>query len=157
MSQPDTIVIWLKNIWKVTLNLIKQQQCGQSLRCSLSRHVSRLMTKPTKWHPAKSKISLGICPVWSVFAVRMKKAWVLIYLLSTLQRLWSDWAHRPYCWFCRAMAHVEKEEAPDKEPHLWVQFEPCHEKTCLWGFRLDKPQTDLLSFRDKLESWYLWI
>ena len=30
-------------------------------------HMSRLMTKPTKWHvrPAKTQISLGIRPVWS--------------------------------------------------------------------------------------------
>ena len=30
-------------------------------------NLSRLMTKPTKWHvrPAKTQISLGICPVWS--------------------------------------------------------------------------------------------
>ena len=27
-----------------------------------------------------------------VFAVRMKKAWVLSYLLSVQRRLWSDWA-----------------------------------------------------------------
>ena len=27
-----------------------------------------------------------------VFAVRMKKAWVLIYPLSAKRRLWSDWA-----------------------------------------------------------------
>ena len=28
--------------------------------------MSRLMTKPTKWlRPAKTQISLGICPVWS--------------------------------------------------------------------------------------------
>ena len=47
-------------------------------------HLSRLTTKPTKWHvhPAKT---------WTrVFAVRMKKAWVLSYLLSTQRRLWSD-------------------------------------------------------------------
>ena len=28
-----------------------------------------------------------------VFAVRMKKAWVLSYPLSAQQRLWSDWAY----------------------------------------------------------------
>ena len=52
------------------------------------------MTKPTKWHvrQAKTQISLGIRPVWSVFAVRMKKAWVLSYPLSTKWRLWSDWS-----------------------------------------------------------------
>ena len=42
--------------------------------------------------PAKTQISLGIRPVWSVFAVPMKKAWVLSYPLSAQQRLWSDWA-----------------------------------------------------------------
>ena len=52
------------------------------------------MTKPTNWHvgPAKTLIRLGICPVWSVFAVRMKKARVLSYPLSAQWRLWSDWA-----------------------------------------------------------------
>ena len=33
--------------------------------------------------PAKTQISLGIRPVWSVFAVSMKKAWVLSYPFST--------------------------------------------------------------------------
>ena len=41
---------------------------------------------------AKTQISLGIRPVWSVFAVCMKKAWVLSYPSSTQRRLWSDWA-----------------------------------------------------------------
>ena len=55
--------------------------------------------------------------VWSVFTVRMKKALVLSYPLSTQRRLWSDWAdapadlslrwaHRPFCWFCHSAAHV---------------------------------------------------
>ena len=42
--------------------------------------------------PGKTQISLGIRPDWSVFAVRMKKAWVLSYPLSAVPRLWSDWA-----------------------------------------------------------------
>ena len=37
--------------------------------------------------PAKTQISLGIRPVWSVFAVRMKKAWVLSYPLGAQRRL----------------------------------------------------------------------
>ena len=47
------------------------------------------MTKPTKWHvcPAKTQISLGIRPVWSVFAYRMKKPWDLSYPLSAQQGL----------------------------------------------------------------------
>ena len=81
--------------------------------------LSRLMTKPTKWHmrPAKTQISLGICPVWSVFSVRMEKAWVLSYPLSAQRRLWSDWtdaqadlslrwAHMPRCWFCHEVAQL---------------------------------------------------
>ena len=50
--------------------------------------------KTNKVHvrPAKTQISLGIRPVWSVFAVRMKTDWVLSYPLSAQRRLWSDWA-----------------------------------------------------------------
>ena len=66
--------------------------------------------------PEKTQISLGIHPVWSVFAVRMKKPWVLSYTLSEQRRLWSDWvdahadlslcwAHIPFCWFCHVVAH----------------------------------------------------
>ena len=40
--------------------------------------------------PSKTQISLGIHPVWSVFADRMKKHWALNYLLSAQWRLWSD-------------------------------------------------------------------
>ena len=56
--------------------------------------MSRPMTKLTKWHvrPAKTQISLGVRPVWSVFAVHMKKARVLSYPLRAQRRLWSDWA-----------------------------------------------------------------
>ena len=55
--------------------------------------------------PAKTQISLGIRPVWSVLAVRMKKAWVLSYRLSTQRRLWADadlslrWAHSHFVGF----------------------------------------------------------
>ena len=66
----------------------------ENLTCSVSyslivRYMSRRMTKPTKWpvRPAKAQISLGICPVWSVFAVRVKKHWALNYLLSAQQTL----------------------------------------------------------------------
>ena len=34
-----------------------------------------------------------------------------------------------------------------------TSIEPCYEKTCLRGFRPDKTQTGLHSYRDKLESW----
>ena len=47
--------------------------------------MSHLMIKPIKRHvcPVKTQIGLGICPVWSVFAVRMKKLGSLV----------THWAH----------------------------------------------------------------
>ena len=49
-------------------------------------HLSRLMTKPTKWHvrPAKTQISLGIRPVWSESSL---SAWRKPGSLAT------HWAH----------------------------------------------------------------
>ena len=52
-----------------------------------------------------------------VFAVRMKKVWVLSYLLGAQRRRWSDWAdaqadlsfrwaHMPFFSFCRALANL---------------------------------------------------
>ena len=49
------------------------------------RKMSQCMTKPTKWHVCPAQISLGICPVWSVSTVCMKKAWVPGYPQSTQQ------------------------------------------------------------------------
>ena len=82
-------------------------------------NLSRLMSNPAKQHvhPAKTQISLGICPVWLVFAVHMKKAWVLSYPLSAQWRLWSDWAdaqadlslclvHRSFSWFCHEAVQI---------------------------------------------------
>ena len=52
------------------------------------------MTEPTKWHvPSKDSDQPGHLPsLIRVFAVRMKKAWVLNYPLCAQRRLWSDWA-----------------------------------------------------------------
>ena len=86
---------------------------------SFIEDMSHLMTKPKKWHvcPAKTQISLGIRPVWSVFVVHMKKPWILSYPLSAQQTLWSDWAdaqadlslhwaHMPLCWLCHEAARM---------------------------------------------------
>ena len=81
--------------------------------------MSRDTTKPTKWlvRPVKTQISLGVRPVWSVFAVCMKKHWVLSCPLSAQRMLWSGWAdaqadlslrcaHMPFCCFCHAPAQI---------------------------------------------------
>ena len=66
------------------------------------------MTKPTKWHvhPAKTQISLGICPVWSVSS--LSALWVaknLIFLHAQAD-LNLRWAHMSVCWFCHEMAKI---------------------------------------------------
>ena len=101
-------------------------------------NLSRLMTKPTKWHvrPAKTPISLGICPVWSVFAVRMKKDRVLSYPLSAQRRLWSDqsdlclrWTHSHLYRTCFSMGDLSAQVRPSVHhtsvrQHLpWVSCE----------------------------------
>ena len=77
------------------------------------------MTKPTKWHvpPAKTQIGQGIRPVWSESSL---SAWRSLGSLATHwahSEDWSDWAnaqadlslrwaHRSFCWFCHAAAHM---------------------------------------------------
>ena len=65
--------------------------------------------------PSEDSDQTGRMPslVW-VFAVRMKKAWVLSYPLSAQRRLWSDGADaqadlslrwtQSFCWFCHEAA-----------------------------------------------------
>ena len=61
--------------------------------CSLekSREPPHVKTNKMPCAPSQDSISLCIHPVRSVFAVRMKKAWVLSFPLSAQQWLWSDW------------------------------------------------------------------
>ena len=81
--------------------------------------MSQRMTKPTKWHVRQAKTDQPGHPPSPirVFAVRMKKAWVLSYPLRAQRRLWSDraeaqadlslrWAYMPFCRFCHALAHI---------------------------------------------------
>ena len=65
--------------------------------------------------PAKTQINLSIRPVWSVFAVREKKAWALSYPLSAQRRLrsagcpgWSEFSlgAQSFCWYCHEVALI---------------------------------------------------
>ena len=66
--------------------------------------------------PAKTKISRGIHPGWSVFAVRQWVAKQPSFLHADSEN-WSDWpdvqadlsprwAHMPFCWFCHEAAQM---------------------------------------------------
>ena len=65
-------------------------------RLGTSFNLSSRITKPTKWlmRRRKTQISLGICPVWSVFAARMKN----LALLATHWVRSLRWVHRSFCW-----------------------------------------------------------
>ena len=73
-------VVWLwLNLWNFIFEEIWYKIClkiyqkfKQHVSCMSKLDLSQRMTKPTKWHVhlAMTQISLGICPVWSVFTVR---------------------------------------------------------------------------------------
>ena len=53
----------------------------------------KLGSLATHWAPSEDSDQTGHLPsLIRVFAVRMKKAWVLSYPLSAQRRLWSNWA-----------------------------------------------------------------
>ena len=56
-------------------------------------YVNRVTIKPTIWHvrPAKTQISLGICPVWSESSL---SAWRNIKSLATQWAHSKDWSDR---------------------------------------------------------------
>ena len=70
-------------------------------------------------HPAKTQISLGICPVWSESSLCAQ--WVHVAKDPSFRHAdsedWSDWAdaqadlslrwaHLPFRWFCHEAAHL---------------------------------------------------
>ena len=84
-----------KSRCKVLQCILLHSRCAldSGLIWSLSKRYEPPHDKTNKMtmHPVKTRISLGIRPAWSVYAVRMKKTWVLSYPMSAQQRLWSDW------------------------------------------------------------------
>ena len=82
--------------------------------------MSRIMTQTNKMAcaPSEDWDQPGHPPsLIRVFAVRLKKAWILSYPLSAQRRLWSDWtdaqadlslllAHMPFCWSCHDAALI---------------------------------------------------
>ena len=72
------------SVWKAFYHVKSRSSTG-----ILDLHLSRSTTKPTIWlvRQAKTQISLGIRPVIRVFAVRMKKPWVLGIFKNAQRRL----------------------------------------------------------------------
>ena len=59
-------ILWLYMIFKNAKHDAPQIVVSANKTATKNCEMSRLMTKPTKWHvrPAKTQISLGIRPVW---------------------------------------------------------------------------------------------
>ena len=85
---------------------------------ALSKWAASWQNQQNDYAPSEDSDQPGHPPsLIRVFAVCMKKAWVLSYPLGAQWRLWSDWtdaqadlclhlAHKPFCWFCREAAQV---------------------------------------------------
>ena len=104
--------------WGLNCSVIRYGVMNQEC-CKYKAHLSRLMTKPTKWHvrPAQTQISLGIRPVRSESSLSGRKI-----IGSSANHWahcedWSDWAdgqadlslrwaHMSFCWFCHEAAHL---------------------------------------------------
>ena len=69
--------------WKIVDWDVKPQHNQQLLKLLAKMHLSRIMKKLTKWMCAQQRLRSA----WAVFAVRMKKVWVLSYPLSAQRRL----------------------------------------------------------------------
>ena len=94
-----------------------------------------------------------------VFAVRMKKPWVLNYPLSAQWRLWSDWADaqadlsllgaQSFCWFCHEAAHYcegcSEVYFNQKQSHIVLQRRFAGFVILLNGIALDSAEIALLA------------
>ena len=101
-------------------------------------HLSRLMTKPTNWHwPSDDSDQPGHRPTSSlidVFAVRSEGSLVPKISSCGQRRLWSDWAHRAFCWFCRDAAHFDKSSDTYQSSNYLIKWEAvnsCLKKLCV--------------------------
>ena len=94
--------ISLRKIWKC--NVLSFYLFGQGVPNETKgtinlKKASYIQTVHEPRHVKTNKMKMR-----PVFAVRMKKAWVLSYPLSAQRRLWSDWAD---VGFCHVVAHID--------------------------------------------------
>ena len=112
-------ILKCKNKIKNNFNKMQKFSLGLLLYWSkMSVHSSHAKNEP----PHDKTSNMTVCPAKTrslirVFAIRLKKAWVLSYPLSAKQRLWSDWvdakadlslrwAHRSFCRFYYEAAQI---------------------------------------------------
>ena len=114
-----THVLWyLFNIRKVVILKLEIVACYTGFRYLHTFEPLHDKINKMAWAPSEDSDQPGHPPsLIRVFAVRMKKPWVLSYPLSAERRLGSDWAdaqadlslrwaHMQLCWFCHEAAHL---------------------------------------------------
>ena len=90
------------------------QQCDNGMANSvdwtdcLSKWAATWQNQQNECAPREDSDQPGHPPsLIRVFAVRIKKAWVLSYPLNTQRRLWSDWVDaQSLYWFCHVVAQM---------------------------------------------------
>ena len=85
----------LPHVWAVQDHLIKVPSDNNVLcwKMNTSTWAATWQNQQNECAPSEDSDQPGHPPsLISVFAVRMKKAWILSYPLSAQRRLWSDWA-----------------------------------------------------------------
>ena len=93
------------------------------------------MTKPNDVRPAKTQISLGILPVWSVFAFRMMKHWVLSDSLRAQLLGWSDFSLSAGHFVGFVVRRLTESELDILTTHAWKT------SSLLYGSRLHMKHT----------------
>ena len=118
---------WMVEGWRYSLHSKKRILH----ECSVVLNLSRLTTKPTKWHvrPTKTRISLGIRPVWSessLSAWRKLGCWATHWVHSEdsdqtgwMPRLISVFAGRR-CHFVGFVLRQLIYWVWEKQPDLWL-------------------------------------
>ena len=99
---------------------VRFKKCNKAdLHARHVKYISRCMTKPTRWHglPVKTQISLTIRPSWSESSLSACRNLGSLASHKVHSEDWLDWAdaqtyvsprwaHRSFCWFCHAAAHM---------------------------------------------------
>ena len=112
-----TRIIHFDQFWHQSLQntLQKRATIWEAFTKGLYLYIRQRMIELTKWHLrlAKTQISLGICPVWSESSLSAQ--WVAkdpMFLHADSKEaermprlICLRWAHVPFCWFCRVVAH----------------------------------------------------
>ena len=99
--------------WRTKIELFKSEQ---TLHEPPRDKINKITVRP-----AKTQISLGVRPVWSVFAVCSLGSYRPMLSSCGQRRLRSDWTdaqadlslrwrHIPFCWFCQEVAHMVKHQ-----------------------------------------------